>query len=111
MRHMKGILGFNVPLRRAVRFPGLFSVRHASRHRLTAMCMQCMATAMSATATAAGTRAYIAQKHFAWVTPKRLHRITVVLIAAALLASGLVASGSSTPPHSGSTSAKTEHLR
>jgi hypothetical protein len=60
--------------------------------------MQCMATAMSVGATAAGTRAYVAQKHFSWVTPKRLHRITLGLLAAAVLASGLFATGSSAPP-------------
>jgi Mn2+/Fe2+ NRAMP family transporter len=67
-----------------------------------------MMTAMSAGATAAGTRAYIAQKHFSWITPKRLHRITIALIAAALIASGLFASGSSAPSHKAS--APSAHL-
>ncbi|MCW2991990.1 MAG: hypothetical protein JWM73_2584 [Solirubrobacterales bacterium] len=61
------------------------------------MCMQCMAAAMTAGATASGTRSYIAARHFSWVTPARLKRITVGLIAAALVTSSLVFSGSSAP--------------
>jgi len=59
------------------------------------MCMQCMAAAMGATATASGTRSYIAARHFSWVTPRRLKAITVALMSAALLASSLLVSGSS----------------
>jgi hypothetical protein len=36
---------------------------------LAVIYMQCMATAMTAGTGVSGTRAYIARKHFAWVTP------------------------------------------
>ena len=65
------------------------------------MCMQCMATAMAAGATATGTRSFIAAKHFSWMTPKRLHRITVALIVAALAVSGVFVSGSSSKQPAG----------
>lgn len=61
------------------------------------MCMQCVAAAMGSTATATGTRSYLAARHFAWVTPQRLRRITVALLGSAAIASSLVASGSTTP--------------
>ena len=51
------------------------------------MCMQCMATAMTAGAGVSGTRAYIAAKHFSWVTPRRMRAITATLLAAGLVAS------------------------
>jgi hypothetical protein len=59
------------------------------------MCMQCMMGAMSATATASGARSWLATRRWAWLTPKRLQRITVVLLAAVLVASATVLSGSS----------------
>jgi hypothetical protein len=62
------------------------------------MCMQCMAAAMGATATASGTRAYIAARHFSWLTPRRLKAVTVALMSATLLASSLLVSGSSAVP-------------
>lgn len=61
---------------------------------MTTMCMQCMAAAMGASATATGTRSYIASRHFSWLTPRRLRAATVSLLAAALLASSLLVSGS-----------------
>lgn len=61
------------------------------------MCMQCMAGAMTATAGAAGIRAWLATRAFAWLTPRRLRAITLVLIAAALLASTVLVSGSAAP--------------
>ncbi len=60
--------------------------------------MQCMMTAMGATASASGIRSFIAAKHFAWVTPRRLKAITIVLLMAALLASGTLVSGSTAKP-------------
>jgi hypothetical protein len=64
------------------------------------MCMQCMATAMTAGAGVSGTRAYIAARHFAWVTPRRMRAITATLLAIGLLASSVLVTGSSTPvPH------------
>jgi hypothetical protein len=58
------------------------------------MCMQCMATAMTAGAGVSGTRAYIAARHFSWMTPRRLRAITATLLAAGLLASATLVSGS-----------------
>jgi hypothetical protein len=52
-----------------------------------------MATAMTAGATVSGTRAFIAAKHFSWVTPRRLKAITIGLMVAALSISGLFMSG------------------
>ncbi|MGZ6607600.1 MAG: hypothetical protein ACXVFI_11115 [Solirubrobacteraceae bacterium] len=64
------------------------------------MCMQCMATAMTAGASVSGTRAYIAHKHFSWVTPRRMRAITISLTCAGLLASATLVSGSTAPAHS-----------
>ncbi|MCW2990415.1 MAG: hypothetical protein JWM73_1009 [Solirubrobacterales bacterium] len=69
--------------------------------------MQCMAAAMTAGATATGTRSYIAAKQFAWVTPTRLKRITLALIAVALLSSSLIISGSGSPAGSATPQAQT----
>ena len=57
------------------------------------MCIQCMAGAMTATAGAAGTRAWLATRAFGWLTPGRLKAITIVLVAGALLASMVLVSG------------------
>lgn len=61
--------------------------------------MQCMASAMGAVGAASGTRAFIASRHFGWLTPRRLRALTIVLLAAALLASATLVSG--TGPGSG----------
>jgi hypothetical protein len=53
------------------------------------MCMQCMAAAMGVTATASGTRAYVATRRFAWVTPRRMKAITMALVAVAVIASSV----------------------
>jgi hypothetical protein len=53
------------------------------------MCTQCVATAMTAAATATGARAYMAHRRFAWLTPTRLRRITSGLIGGAVLASAV----------------------
>jgi hypothetical protein len=58
------------------------------------MCMQCMAGAMTATAGAAGIRAWLATRAFGWLTPRRLKAITLVLVGGALLASTVLVSGS-----------------
>ena len=60
--------------------------------------MQCMATAMTAGAGVSGTRAYIAAKHFSWMTPRRMRAITATLLAAGLLASTTLVSGSAPRP-------------
>jgi hypothetical protein len=59
------------------------------------MCMQCMASAMTAVGAASGTRAYLGSRHFAWLTPARLRLITIALLVAALAASAMLVSGSS----------------
>ena len=56
--------------------------------------MQCMAGAMTAVGAASGARAYLGARRFAWLTPKRLRRITMALVAAAVVASATLVSGS-----------------
>jgi hypothetical protein len=56
--------------------------------------MQCMMTAMGATASATGIRSFVAAKHFSWMTPRRLKVLTAVLLSAALLVSATLVSGS-----------------
>ena len=63
------------------------------------MCVQCMASAMTAVGAASGARAFIGGRRFSWLTPRRLRAITIVLLAAALLASATWVSG--TGPGSG----------
>jgi hypothetical protein len=58
------------------------------------MCMQCMMGAMTAGASASGTRSWLATRRWAWLTPERLHRITIGLVVAALVASATILSGS-----------------
>ncbi|MBB4662759.1 hypothetical protein [Conexibacter arvalis] len=58
------------------------------------MCMQCMAGAMTATAGAAGIRAWLATRAFGWLTPRRMKAITIGLVAVALLASTILIGGS-----------------
>jgi hypothetical protein len=58
------------------------------------MCMQCMATAMTAVGAASGARAYLGSRRCAWLTPRRLRAITVLLAIAAVLASATLVSGS-----------------
>lgn len=61
------------------------------------MCMQCMAGAMTATAGAAGLRAWLATRAFGWLTPRRLRALTIALLGAALVASTVLVGGSSAP--------------
>ena len=56
--------------------------------------MQCMASAMTAVGAASGTRAYLGSRRYAWLTPKRLRVITILLGIAAVLASATLVSGS-----------------
>jgi hypothetical protein len=60
------------------------------------MCAQCMAGAMTAVASATGVRSWLASRRFSWLTPTRMRAATVVLLGAALLASGMLVSGSGT---------------
>jgi hypothetical protein len=57
------------------------------------MCVQCMYTAMTSTAAATGVRSWLGTRSISWLTPQRLHRITVGLVAVALLASATLISG------------------
>jgi hypothetical protein len=52
------------------------------------MCMQCMATAMTAGAATTGARAWLATHSPSWMTPGRLKQATVAILAAGVLASG-----------------------
>jgi hypothetical protein len=52
-----------------------------------------MVGAMTATAGAAGIRAWLATRAFHWLTPRRLRAVTIGLIAAALLASTVLVGG------------------
>jgi hypothetical protein len=53
-----------------------------------------MMGAMAAGAGATGVRAWLATRHYRWLTPRRLRAITVVLIATALLAATALLGGS-----------------
>ena len=50
--------------------------------------MQCMATAMTTGAVATGMRAWIATHSPSWMTPRRLKLTTAAILAAGVLASG-----------------------
>jgi hypothetical protein len=52
-----------------------------------------MTSAVMAGAAATGARAYIAARHRAWATPRRLKRATVALVVAALAFSATVVVG------------------
>ncbi|HEX4345628.1 MAG TPA: hypothetical protein VHZ31_08710 [Solirubrobacteraceae bacterium] len=54
------------------------------------MCMQCMMGAMSAGATASGTRAWLAARFPALLTPRRMRFVTPLLLVAGLLVASLV---------------------
>jgi hypothetical protein len=62
------------------------------------MCMQCMATAMTAGAAATGMRAWIASHTPHWMTPRRLKMTT-----AAILAVGVLVAGSHVTPNAPAT--------
>jgi hypothetical protein len=53
-----------------------------------------MMGAMSATASATGIRAWLAQRDWHWLTPKRLRLATVALLVGALVVSAVGFSGS-----------------
>lgn len=62
------------------------------------MCVQCMLGAMTAGATATGTRSWLAGRGFSWLTAARLRAITIVLLALAMAASTVTFSGSAGAP-------------
>ena len=59
------------------------------------MCMQCMAGAVTAVGAASGVRAYVGNRRFSWLTPRRLRAFTIVLAIAALAAAATLFGGSS----------------
>ncbi len=54
------------------------------------MCVQCAAGAASAATAATGVRAFLATRTWAWLTPLALRRITAVLVAGGIVASGVL---------------------
>jgi hypothetical protein len=58
------------------------------------MCVQCMMTAMTSTAAATGIRSWLHTRRYEWLSPERMRRITIGLVAAALIASATLISGS-----------------
>lgn len=54
------------------------------------MCVQCMAGAMAAGASATGIRAWLVARSPAWLTPDRRRRMTIGLIVCGVLAAGLI---------------------
>lgn len=52
--------------------------------------MQCMIGAMSAGATATGLRAWLIARKPRWLTPRRQRHVTYALIAAGILAAGII---------------------
>jgi hypothetical protein len=53
------------------------------------MCMQCMMGAMTAGAGVTGTRAWLATRHYSWITPHRMRVATFSLIGAGLIGSAV----------------------
>jgi hypothetical protein len=60
------------------------------------MCIQRMMGAMTATASASGFRAWLAQRNFRRLTPRRLRYVTLALLGAALVVSAVGFGGSGT---------------
>lgn len=54
------------------------------------MCMQCMAGAMTAGATATGVRAWLVARAPRWLTERRRRAMTVTLVACGVLAGGAI---------------------
>jgi hypothetical protein len=53
------------------------------------MCMQCMATAMTAGAAATGLRAWLASRGPGWISARRLKLATAAILTAGVLTAGL----------------------
>ena len=58
------------------------------------MCVQCMMGASAAVGSASGLRSWLATRRRAWLTPRRLHRITIGLVVGVMVASATNLSGS-----------------
>jgi len=61
------------------------------------MCMNCMAGAMMAGASATGLRAWLVVRFGSWLTPQRRRRVTVGLCAAGVLAASVAVPGVHAP--------------
>jgi hypothetical protein len=61
-----------------------------------AMCAGC---AMAAAAGATGVRSWLQAHHLTWLTPARMHRVTIALMVVALAVSTIGFSGSTKPAH------------
>jgi hypothetical protein len=59
------------------------------------MCAGCVMGAMTAGASATGARSWLATRNWVWLTPARLHRLTVGLLVVALALTATVLGGSS----------------
>jgi hypothetical protein len=53
-----------------------------------------MSTAMAAVGTASGLRAFVTNRRYSWLTPRRLRALTFVLATGAVIASATLVSGS-----------------
>ena len=53
-----------------------------------------MMGAMTAGAAATGTRSWLATRHWSWLTPERMKRVTIALLILALVAASTILSGS-----------------
>ncbi len=62
------------------------------------MCAQCMMGATAIVTSASGARSWLATRHWSWLTEANLKRMTVLLLALALVASTLLVSGAAAPP-------------
>jgi len=60
-----------------------------ARRRLGGMCVQCIAGAMTAGATATGARAWLIARYGHLLTPRRKRAITGLLLTTGVLAAGL----------------------
>jgi hypothetical protein len=54
------------------------------------MCVQCVAGAMTAGAAATGLRGWLVSRSGSWMTPRRKTWLTRALVAAGVLAAGLI---------------------
>ncbi|MBJ7518120.1 MAG: hypothetical protein JHC84_00370 [Solirubrobacteraceae bacterium] len=54
------------------------------------MCVQCMAGAMAAGASATGMRAWLVARSPAWLTPERRRAMTIGLIVCGVLAGSMI---------------------
>lgn len=54
------------------------------------MCVQCIAGAMAAGATATGARAWLAAHAGSWLTPARKRALTGLLLTAGVLSAGVI---------------------